>query len=485
MRSTPSIPRDARLAVTAWGLLATALAIPAAAEDPPALKEVKVAAVNERIHCAAEPNYSYALYLPPGYGKGPPAPVLFVLDAAGRGVETLERFRPAAERYGWILASSWNSLSDEGSEGTPAAVAALVEDVERRFPFDRDRVYLTGMSGTSRLAWAFGMAMRPHTAGVIGVVGALPNRQAPPPEVGFAYFGTSGWFDYNYTEMRDLDAALDGVADAPHRFEFFDGGHQWAPEATLGRAVGWLELQAMRSGRRAKDPELIRELYDADRERAESLEAAEPLAALDLYRSMTEDYSGLLEAEALSASIEALERSPEVKQGRRLARRLVRQENAYRSALAEWVVTSRNASPLPLTHAKSRGILQIEPLGKLSRDDDPRIVRSAQRRLALAFGQAMHYFPEELWAQDEYKKAAASLEVAVEIAPEHGRAWYRLARAQVKAGDRSRALEALGEAVDHGYTDLAKIEGDPWLEPLRSTEGYRRALAALATTGSR
>ena len=82
--------------------------------------------VTERVVCREKPGQTYALFLPANYAADRPAPILYLLDARGRALYALERFRAAAEKYGWILASSYNSRSDtQDDPNTPALTVGL------------------------------------------------------------------------------------------------------------------------------------------------------------------------------------------------------------------------------------------------------------------------------------------------------------------------------------------------------------------------
>jgi hypothetical protein len=65
---------------------------------------------------------------------------------------------------------------------------------------------------------------------------------------------TAGTEDFNYIEMRWLDRAL----TTPHHLAIFEGGHGWPPSDLAGEAIEWLEIQAMRSGRRTADAAFLR-----------------------------------------------------------------------------------------------------------------------------------------------------------------------------------------------------------------------------------
>ncbi|MBW2257609.1 MAG: hypothetical protein JRI25_23845, partial [Deltaproteobacteria bacterium] len=113
-----------------------------------------------------DPEHTYALYVPTGTMDERGWPVLFILDARGRGALTAEYFREAAEVHGWIIASSNNSLSDGPAEPNVRAIKALLADMERRFTVHPRRAYFAGFSGTAREVWSFGLAMPESVAGV-------------------------------------------------------------------------------------------------------------------------------------------------------------------------------------------------------------------------------------------------------------------------------------------------------------------------------
>ena len=96
------------------------------AADEPAPGKARPRKVAERIVCRDRPAQAYALYLPSSYATDRPAPILYLLDARGRALVALERFREAAEAYGWILASSYGSRSDTKDDpNTPGAPGGL------------------------------------------------------------------------------------------------------------------------------------------------------------------------------------------------------------------------------------------------------------------------------------------------------------------------------------------------------------------------
>src|SRR5262245_17864490 len=108
-------------------MLAAALAIAALlpTAPSPAKEEFPRGEVVEKVAVANDPSQSYALYLPSGYAPGRLWPVLYMLDARNNALVPIERFRAAAERFGWVLVSSYNSRSDTRDDPNSAAMTAM------------------------------------------------------------------------------------------------------------------------------------------------------------------------------------------------------------------------------------------------------------------------------------------------------------------------------------------------------------------------
>src|SRR4051812_443794 len=95
----------ALLAVLPLASLA-ACAAPAAAQTPRATP----GAVVRRVVSPSDSTQSYALYLPSQWSPGRRWPVLVLMDPGGRAGVPMQRFQDAAERNGWIVASSYNTV---------------------------------------------------------------------------------------------------------------------------------------------------------------------------------------------------------------------------------------------------------------------------------------------------------------------------------------------------------------------------------------
>ena len=128
-----------------------------------------------KVVTAASPDQQYSLYLPSSYSSAKTFPLLIVMDPRGRAVMALELFQQGAARHDYIIMSSYQTRSDTAWEVTTNALKALLIEAETRYSVDHTRVYLAGLSGTSRGAWGYANALIGTVAGVVGVAGGPPR----------------------------------------------------------------------------------------------------------------------------------------------------------------------------------------------------------------------------------------------------------------------------------------------------------------------
>jgi poly(3-hydroxybutyrate) depolymerase len=249
------------------------------------------------VRCEDDPSQGYALYLPSDYAPDRAWNLLMAFHAGGRGRAMVERYQAAAERYGYIVAGSNTSRNGPWAVSA-AAVRAMSVDLGRRFAIDADRVYLTGMSGGARVALEVALASK-NIAGVIASSAGFADGRSRT-SLPFAVFGTAGTEDFNYLEMRMLDRAL----KTPHRLAIFDGGHTLPPGAVALEAIEWMELHAMRTGRRSKDEELVGRLFET-RQRAVAA-STDPVASTHMLEHLLADFDGLRDISAEAARLNAL-----------------------------------------------------------------------------------------------------------------------------------------------------------------------------------
>jgi predicted esterase len=429
----------------------------------------------ERVACPSDPTQTYTLYLPSSYTTDRTWPLLFVFDPRGRGTLAAEVFREAAERHGWIVASSNNTMSDGAWEPNGRALAAMWPDVRRAYAVDERRIYAAGFSGGATVAWVLSRSSNGGLAGIVAAGAPDPrDGSATPGKV--AWFGAAGRHDFNFLPARLLDARM-AKAGLAHRLEFFDGGHQWLPPDLAMRALSWLELRAMKDGLRPPDPVRAAQVVGEDLARARALEAAGHLPdAYRLYTLIAADYAGWEGAGAAEARTRELERDPALERARRAEERADARENDRITAAAR-VLARLAADDVPLS-GELANALEIRRLREAS-NGTSYDAGSASRVLETIFVQVSAYVPQDFERKKEYTRAIAALEIATAIFPDRPFPWVNLAAMRAQAGRKKAAIEALERAADAGFRNAVLLEDEPRLASLRAMPEFVRVLEKI------
>lgn len=474
--------RTGPLRLAAAGLL---LALPLAGQAPAApapAPALPTGTVIGKIACQAAPAQQYALYLPSGYKPDRTWPILYALDARGQGADVAELLKAGAERYGWIVASSYNSRSDESFDPNIDAVRAMWVDTHARLALDDRRVYLAGYSGTVRSAMKLALAAPGTVTGIFGASAGFPFEHPPSQDVAFDFFGTVGDSDMNYYEMMDLEKKLAALA-LPFRIEVFEGPHDWPPADLAARAMGWLELRAMQRGLRAREAPLVEALWAQDLEQARRAEAAGRIAdAFHTWSAMKSSYAGLrdtAEAERKAAELggsAALQRETAAREER------LKRDKDYLAEAPRILGRAMNpGAETPPTPSRIAHELKVSEWQKRAASTDTEEHLAARRVLNTLLAQTGFYLPQTLLARKDYDSAVLMLSVAAEIRPDSPGLWVEIASVHARKGKsgRKRALEALDKAVALGFTDRARIDGEAAFDGLRQDERFREIVAKM------
>jgi tetratricopeptide (TPR) repeat protein len=426
---------------------------------------------------ASDPTQRYVVYLPKG-GPDTPRPILYVMDYRGRGRVAAEQFRPAAERFGWIVMSSYNTASDAAGLPNAQALKAMWTDSHDRFAIDDRRTYVAGLSGTARMATLFAAGTGGAITGVIGAAAGF-SPDMPPTErsVSFLYYGTAGTVDYNYWEMRGLDAQLSRMGK-PHRIAFFDGPHAWMPPELAMAALAWMELRAMRAGQRPIDRGLVEERWTRDRERVQMLEDRGKLwEASQLLKSMADDYTTLRPSDEVAELVARAERLARTPQATDQSRRLVKEaeehdRNVHRrlQVLAAAYPANADEPVAPVKHAVWN--LDIPTLRETARGTSDEAL-AAGRVLAQLFVQTGFYLPTEALAKGDVERARYYLGIAEAIDPDDAHSWYLRAAVEARSKQYERSIAALKRALALGYRTTDALENEAAFTAMRDRPDFR------------
>lgn len=441
----------------------------------------------ERVASSLDRSQHYAVYLPSTYGTDRKWPVLLLLDPRGRALIPMGLARASAERYGYVVLSSYNTLSDGSNQPNIDALSAMLTDAERLLAVDPARYYLVGFSGTARVSWEFAYGLRGHVAGIIGFgAGVTPGFQfvqhgitGPVP---FVYYGGSGTTDFNYEEMLALDSELDRRGMI-HRLQYYDGPRSWPPRRVMTDAIEWMELQAMRQGLARKDGAWIDSLFGAELGRAKTLEAAgQSYAAFLRYRAMAADFRGVAEVASVAARAAALEQGSAVRDAVRRQEKVVAANHAYLRRLGRFLKEFRRAkSPPSLKH--SLKVLQVAELEKRRADArDTLAALAAGRLLEQVLVFSSFYEPRGYLDRGEAERALAILAIAEAVRPGQGICYTR-ARALVLLHRRDEAVKALTCWIRDARPSPGQVATDSSFVMLHGHPAFEALVTRLAEQG--
>lgn len=455
-------------------IAAAALLLLAAPSPAPGAVTVARGAITPRVACAADPRFSYALYLPKDYDRGRSWPVLYVFDPRGRGAFAAELFAEAAAAHGFVVASSNDTRSDDPTAPNAEAIAAMWADTHARIEVDAGRRYAAGFSGLARVAVRLGRAQRDALAGVIAVGGRLADEAGVKQAWPFALYGAAGEQDFNHPEMWRLEEPL-AANRTPHRIVGFDGGHEWLPKSLAMEALDWFAVRAIADGRRAPDG-VVERYRSTVNARAEALEAAErPGEALRTWQGLADDLAGAGGSAAAAAHVTRLGA---------VARRDLANVRKQADRDRAWI-DDANASigvlerVPPPSLSELLGQFEVVTLRKEAAGTNGARARSASRRLGAVATNAGFYMPERLKALKLFANAVRSYELAAAIDPESPAPHLGLARVHGRTGNRKAALEAIRDAAGRRLRiprqrlvedpELAVLVGDPAFEEILKT----------------
>ena len=470
--------RRASLAASILFILLLASATAAQAE------EIAPGKIAPKVVCEADAAQTYALYLPPAYTPKARWPILYAFDPAARGALPVERFREAAEKYGYIVAGSNNSRNGPWAPSA-TAMMAMMNDVAARFSTDTSRVYLTGFSGGARVACRAGIGLEGKVAGVIACSAGFPSNMKPSATTPFVLFGTAGVDDFNYTEIKQLDQTLHGLG-IPDRIEVFEGGHSWPPSEVCIHAIEWMEIQAMKSGRREKSEALVESLLAKGLERARAYEEAHNAYEAYLnYNAIAEEFKGLKDVNQTERKARELRNSTEVKQA--FKRESDQQSEQSRRSAELYSLRSRlaqkwsDSADEPEGRSAARADLRrvLADLKKRSEAEEGTPDRAVARRVLNDYFAYSYETAMSLVNRKEYDQAASHLAIDAEAMPDNWRVLFTLASIYSLKGDKRKAIDFLKKAVESGFSNVAELENAEAFNPLRAEAAYTKIVEAL------
>jgi hypothetical protein len=420
-----------------------------------------------RVTCLHDSSVSYALLLPENYDPAKRYPLIIAFDPHAAGKLPVDLFRREAERFGYIVAGSNNSKNGVAWNITAGQYEVMRRDLILRLSIDTSRIYTAGFSGGSRVAASIAI-FSGGISGVIGCSAGFPQIDRPLTTT-FSYLGVVGNADFNFTEMKALDKALES-AGFVHHLLVFDGIHAWPPASLIPSLFTWLELDAIRRNLKPADAAFINGVKERYQHENDSLQRkndivgayAKCLEASHFLTGVTDVGSFNLKAVQLSQTAEVKKQGEE---DDRLAQKEIQLQQFYVDAMGtrseEWwrvEVQRLNASP-----------------GKNVALAERTMYKRVLSYLSLAAYMKVN---GELKAGDR-EKAGHFIRLYALVDPTNAEAPYLAAGWFMAQGKDGEALKSLTKAVDLGFSDLKRIGSDPAFTHLKGKPDYDKLIGRI------
>jgi predicted esterase len=436
----------------------------------------------ERVAALSDSSQSYALYLPSNYTPDRKWPVPYAFDPGARGRTPVERYKEAAEKYGWIVLGSNNSRNGPWSLAVNAWNAMLT-DTHQRFAIDDERSYATGFSGGARAAVRIAIGCK-CLAGVMANGAGFPTDLAPSTGMHFVFFGAAGVDDFNFPELKSLEEPLT-KAGISHRIQTFEGRHEWPPVSVATAAVEWMELHAIKAGKRPRDDGFISATWQQVLNEARTLEESKKYyEAYQLYSDLAQSFKGLRDVAEIEAKVNQLADSREVKAAIREEQVQIRKQRELESRLSSFISGRDSGGP---TNESEETFDSANLLSKILNDlrkqskatDDSTQRRVARRVLDGLFVGLIEQGIGLLQTEKNYSESIKPLKLATEVNPDRPGVYFYLAWAYAANRDKKKSLQSLNTAVEKGFSDAAMITSNKAFDSLRNDPEYQQIMARL------
>jgi tetratricopeptide (TPR) repeat protein len=431
----------------------------------------------DTVLCSGNSAGSYSLFLPENYRESIGWPVLFIFDPGARGKFALEKFVPAAKKFGYILAASNNVRNGNFSKMLDDA-ESMYDDVIKRFNIDRKRIFTAGFSGGSRLAAGFSMNNK-EISGVIGCGAGMPNSDfyGPARMSHLIYFGIVGNKDMNYIEMTDLSHLLTDSGILSY-FLVFNGGHEWPSQKNLEFAVGWLELQLMNKGIIPERKDFINDFSLQMMLPARQSEADSDIVSSEKYYSYAaRDLRNSTFLPDILSSLKKMEKSDSYKKSLKESEKNYRKEllkrEDYQKAFAD-IVSNQELTDSIFNWWK----IEIHSLNSKIRGKRNSDSLMACRLLNMLTIASIEY-GNNLMSARNYRSAAGFFNVWTICEPDSKNSWYNLARAYSLDEQNDKAVNALDKSVRNGFKSKEAIYKDPAFKLILNDKRFTKLMTGI------
>jgi tetratricopeptide (TPR) repeat protein len=250
-------------------------------------------------------------------------------------------------------------------------------------------------------------------------------------------------------------------------------------------AVEWMELQAIKAGKRPRDDRFINVTWQQLLGDARALEESKKYyEAHQLYLDMAQSFKGLRDVAEIEAKVNQLGDSRDVKAAIREEQAQFRKQLELQGRLNSLIAGRNGGAPINQSEeAFDSGNLLSRILSDLRKQskapDDSTQRRVARRVLDGLFIGLIELGRNLLQTEKNYSESIKLLKLATEVNPDRPGAFFYLAWAYAANRDKKKSLQSLNTAVEKGFSDAAMIKTNKAFDSLRNDPEYQQIMARL------
>jgi len=424
--------------------------------------------ITDSVACRKDGSQTYALYLPTQYSTTKAFPCIYFFDAHARGSLPVSAYKDIAEKYGFVLVGSNVSQNGTSWEVTNAGVHALIEDTRARINIDPKRIYTAGFSGGARVACSIAI-LNGGVAGVIGSAAGFP-RVEQPFQKKFDYFGIVGDYDFNLSEMEQLDAALEENGFT-HQLLSGSGIHGWPAVVELETGLLWLQVNAAKEHLQPGNDTLVQAVKsDFDRRITAAVSAGEWTKAHSLLAGIIRLVNGLTDISSYSKQMAAITNSTGYKNAVAAQGPLRQAEMKQQQELQQQFPVQGEKWWAEKIKQLNQNALHAQTPGE----------RQMNKRVLNYLGLISYMYSDHALKAGDLTNATGYLKIFKMADPENPDCGYLAAIYYAEKGDKNSAIASLHESIFHGFNEAAKLKTEPAFGSMRNDPDFNAVVKKAA-----
>lgn len=433
------------------------------------LKPLQKGVIIDSVLSTDDPTQIYAIYLPAKYDSTKKWPVIYFFDPHGVGNLPVTLYKDLAEKYGFIIAGTYNSQNGMAWENTEKAARAFIRDIHTRLAVDNNRQYTFGFSGGAIVASMVAIS-EGGIAGVVACGGSLPEDH-PPLKHPFSYISFVGDKDFHYVSVKQLDGLLDSTS-LSHQFIVFNGKHQWPPVITAEQAFQWFDADAMRMKTMVVNDSIVKSIQEKFLTEAENWhKKGNIVQEYYAYKKLTHFLQGLSNVSKYLDQIKQLENSATLKA-------YFRDEGALEQEESQEIADFRSHFSQMDQAWWDAKISAMEK--RIARDTTSPGALQTERMLSY-LSLVMYMGAINEFNSHDYQGAAYFVKLYAMVDPGNPEHSYLAACLAMTDHNSTQAIKMLQNAVKLGFIDSKRLQQDSNFVALRNSVEYKQLLEKIAS----